>query len=112
MAYIANDADYNLSLIAGSHPGNNLYRYDSVDQVDVVEDAGYFNNVDDDFNLAIGDQINAFTWSAEPFAAGSLLTEAKPFAVTNVIGRDAAANAGNVNIAEIFTSAGTLSSDA
>ncbi len=112
MAYAANDADYNLVLIAGAHPGNNLYRYDSIDQVDEVEDAGYFNNVDDDFNLAVGDLILALNWSAEPFAAGNSVDEAKQFVVTNVIARDAAASAGNVNIAEVFIATGLLSSDA
>ena len=49
-------------------------------EVDVVEDAGYFNNSDDNLNLAIGDRIDAFTWSATPFAAGSTISEAKQFA--------------------------------
>jgi hypothetical protein len=87
-----------------------VYRYDSTDQVDVVEDAGYFNNLDDDLNLQIGDLIYAFTWSATPYEAGSTLSEAKQFVVTNVVPNDAAAAAGAVNVAEVFIATGLLSS--
>ncbi len=93
-------------------PGRMDYRYDSTDPVDDVEDAGYFNNLDDNLNLAIGDLIDALTWSATPFAAGSTITQAKSFVVTNVISNTAAANAGNVNIAEAFIATGLLSSGA
>jgi hypothetical protein len=106
MAYTAG----NLQGLVNAPPGRMLYRYDSTDQVDVVEDAGYFNNSDDNLNLAIGDRIDAFTWSATPFAAGSTISEAKQFVVTNVIANDAAASAGNVNVAEVFLSSGLLSS--
>lgn len=101
----------NLQGLVNAPPGRMTYRYDSVDQVDVVEDAGYFNNVDDNLNLAIGDRIDAFTWSDTPFAAGNTITEAKQFVVTNVISVEAETQAGSVNIAEVFLATGLLSSD-
>lgn len=107
MAYTAG----NLQGLVNAPPGRMLYRYDSTDQVDVVEDAGYFNNKDDNLNLQIGCRIDAFTWSATPFAAGSTITEAKQFVVTNVIANDDGPSAGAVNIAEVFIATGLLSSD-
>jgi len=94
-------------------PGRNIYRYDTdgtVDDVDDVETAGFFNNKDDDVNLQIGDRIDVFEWSAVPFAAGSTLTNALQFVVTNVIANDAAASAGNVNIAQVFLTTSLFSS--
>ena len=89
--------------------GFGLYRYDSLDDVDLVEDAGYFNNLDDNLNLAIGDIILAFDWTTA--VRTGTLQAVKAFAVTNVIANDAAASAGNVDIAEILvSSAGLLSS--
>ncbi len=107
MAYVAG----NLFAQGNGPPGQMIYRYDSTDQVDVVEDAGYFNNKDDNLNLQKGDRIDAFTWDATPFAAASLVTEGKQFIVTNVISNDAAAAAGAVNVAEVFLATGLLSSD-
>ena len=94
-------------------PGRNTYRYDidgSVDDVDDVEAAGYFNNKDDDLNLAIGDRIDVFEWSAVPFAAASTLTNALQFVVTNVISNTAAASAGAVNVAQVFLTTSLFSS--
>ena len=96
-----------LALISSVN-GFGLYRYDTTDLLDVVEDAGYFDNVDDDQNLAKGDIIMAFTW-ATAVRTGTL-SEAKPFVVTNVIPNDADANAGDVNVAEIWITTG-ISSD-
>lgn len=106
MAYTAG----NLVGLVNAAPGRMLYRYDSTDAVDAVEDAGYFNNSDDDLNLQIGDLIFAFTWSDTPFAAGNTISEAKQFVVTNVIDNAAASSAGNVDIAEVFIATGLLSS--
>lgn len=106
MAYTAG----NLFGLVNASPGRMLYRYDSTDQVDVVEDAGYFNNKDDDLNLQIGDLVFAFRWSDTPFAAGNTISEAKQLIVTNVISNTAAANAGAVNLAEVFIATGLLSS--
>jgi hypothetical protein len=94
-------------------PGRNLYRYDidgSVDDVDDVEAAGYFNNKDDDLNLAIGDRVDVYEWSATPFAAASTLTNALQLVVTNTIAKDAAASAGNVNAAQVFLTTSLFSS--
>lgn len=108
MAYTAG----NLVNLTGMPPGRGLYRYDGEDVVDVVEDAGYFNNLDDTLLLAIGDIIMATTWDGTPFASGQLVTEGKIFVVTNVIANDASAAAGQVNIAEIFQGSGQISSGA
>ena len=106
MAYTAG----NLQGLVNAPPGRMIYRYDSTDSVDVVEDAGYLNNKDDNLNLQIGDLVLAFTWSATPFASGSTISEAKQFVVTNVISNTAASSAGAVNLAEVFIATGLLSS--
>ena len=104
MAYTAgNLASY------GAVNGFGLYRYDTTDQADVVEDAGYFNNKDDDLNLAVGDTILSVTW-ATAVRTGTI-SEVKSFIVTNVISNDAAASAGAVNIAE-YLGGGAVSSGA
>ena len=99
--------------LTGQAPGRNMYRMDidgTVDDVDDVESAGWFNNKDDNLNLQIGDRIDVFEWSAVPFASGSTLTNALMLIVTNTIAVDAAANAGNVNLAEVFLATSLLSS--
>lgn len=106
MAYVPG----NLVGLVNAAPGRMLYRYDAEDDMLAVELAGYFNNADDDLNLQIGDVIFVFEWSATPFAAASTLVASMSFAVTNVIANDAAAAAGNVNIAEVFTTSGAVSS--
>ena len=102
MAYTAG----NLAQLSDAN-GYGLYRYDTTDATDVVEDAGYFNNLDDNLDLRIGDVILAFTWTT---VRTGTLSEAKSFVVTNVIANDAAASAGAVNVAEIWTAAPTISS--
>ena len=97
----------NLALY-GHVNGFGHYRYDTTDDVDAVEDAGYFNNKDDDLKLVIGDIIECFTW-ATAVRTGTL-SKFKRFAVTNVISNDAAASAGAVNIAEIGTAEPGISS--
>jgi len=104
MAYTAG----NLALL-NSVNGFGHYRYDSTDHPDVVEGAGYFNNKDDNLNLAVGDIIHAVQW-ATAVRTGTIALY-KDFIVTNVISNTAAASAGNVNIAEIgVSSAGAISS--
>lgn len=102
MAYTAG----NLAQLSDAN-GYGLYRYDTTDLTDVVEDAGYFNNLDDNLKLVIGDIIMAFTWTT---VRTGTLDDAKAFVVTNVIANDAASSAGAVNIAEIWTVAPTISS--
>lgn len=106
MAYTAG----NLHCLVNAPPGRAIYRYDTTDDVDDVEAAGYFNNKDDNLNLQIGDRIDVFEWSATPFAAGSTLTNALQIVVTNVISNDAAASAGNVNTAQVFLTTSLFSS--
>ena len=89
--------------------GFSHYRYDSIDVLDLVEDAGYFNNVDDNLNLAKGDKIEAYTW-ATAVRTGTV-SEAKPFVVTNVQPRDAVGSPGAVNIAEMWITTGISSGD-
>ena len=95
--------------MTGMAPGRSLYCYHTTDLSDVVEDAGYMNNADDNLNLGVGDFIFSVTWSATPFASGSTVSEMKTFIVTNVIANDAAASAGNVNIAEVSGTGGVSS---
>jgi hypothetical protein len=109
MAYVAS----RLRNLTCQPPGRNIYRYDidgSVDDVDDVEAAGYFNNKDDDLILAIGDRIDVYEWSGVPFASGSTLTNALQLVVTNTIANDAAASAGNVNSAQVFLTTSLFSS--
>lgn len=89
--------------------GYGLYRYDTTDDLDVVEDAGYFNNKDDELNLGVGDIIHAFSWNTA--VRTGTLAAYKTFAVSNVVSIDAASSAGAVNVAEIGVStAGAISS--
>ena len=109
MAYVAG----RLFGLVNAPPGRMMYRYDidgSVDDVDDVETAGYFNNLDDNLNLQIGDRIDVFEWSGVPFAAAATLTNALQLVVTNVISNDAAASAGAVNTAQIFLTTSLFSS--
>lgn len=106
MAYTAG----NLLNLTGQPPGRNMYRYDTSDDVDDVEAAGYFNNKDDDLNLARGDIITVVEWSSTPFDSASSMTNALQLIVTNVIANDAAASAGNVNAAQVFLTTSLFSS--
>jgi len=58
MAYTAG----NLTL-KGSHNGYGEYRYDTTDAATAVDASGYFNNADDDLNLAVGDIIDVVVWT-------------------------------------------------
>jgi len=40
-----------------------LYRYDTLDTLATVDGSGYFNNSDDDINLAVGDMIEVVVWT-------------------------------------------------
>lgn len=106
MAYTAG----NLIALVNAPPGRMLYRYDTDDDVDDVEAAGYFNNVDDNLNLQIGDRIDVFEWDGTPFDDGQVLVNALQLVVTNVIANDAAASAGNVNCAQVFLTTSLFSS--
>lgn len=99
-----------LQALVNAPPGRMLYRYDTNDDVDDVEAAGYFNNVDDSLNLQIGDRIDVFEWDGTPFASGQILTNALQMVVTNVIDREAASSAGAVNCAEVFLATSLFSS--
>lgn len=58
MAYTAG----NLVLMSTGN-GFNHYRYDTTDTAVTVDAAGYFNNSDDDLNLAVGDKIDIVVWA-------------------------------------------------
>ena len=57
MAYTAGG----LTLLSQGN-GFNTYRYDSLDAITLVDIDGYFNNSDDDLNLAPGDIIYVVDW--------------------------------------------------
>jgi len=104
MAYTAG----NLTQISNAN-GYGLYRYDTTDDLDVVEDAGFFNNLDDSLELRKGDLIHATSWTTA--TRTGTIASYKLFIVTNVIANDAASSAGAVNIAEVGVSTdGALSS--
>jgi hypothetical protein len=88
----------------GHANGFGLFRYDSIDALDTIDDGGYFNNTDDNQNLAIGDLIHAFTW-ATAVRTGTI-SAYKAFVVTFVN-----TTSGAVNTSEIGVStAGAISS--
>ena len=51
-----------LSLVSSVN-GYGVYRYDTLDTHATVDSAGYFNNSDDNVNLAVGDLIDVIVWS-------------------------------------------------
>lgn len=106
MAYTAG----RLAQLCGAGPGRNCYRYDGDEHPDAIEAAGYFNNKDDDLNLAKGDLIVYVQWSSTPFAAASTITRSLDFIVTNTVSVTAAAAAGNVNVAQRTTASSLISS--
>ena len=98
----------NLVLLTSAN-GYGQYRYDTTDELNTVEATGYFNNKDDNLNLAKGDIIVGVVWSTA--VRTGTISKVSDYIVTNVIANDAAASAGNVNIAEYgISSAGAISS--
>lgn len=57
MAYTA----ANMTLLSNGN-GFNHYRYDTTDTAVTVQVIGYFDNEDDDLNLAVGDLISIVVW--------------------------------------------------
>ena len=51
-----------LTLISSVN-GYGLYRYDTLDTHATVDTAEYFNNSDENINLAVGDLIDVIVWS-------------------------------------------------
>jgi len=89
--------------------GFGTYRLDTLDTPVTVETAGYFNNVDDNLRLARGDLITLVTWATA--VRSGTISRVSQFIVTNVIANDAAASAGNVNVAEYgIATTGAISS--
>jgi hypothetical protein len=58
MAYTAGNL-----VLTGSHNGYGRYRYDTTDASTAVDASGYFDNSDDDLNLAVGDIIDVVVWA-------------------------------------------------
>lgn len=52
----------NLALMSHGN-GFARYRYDTLDTHATVDTAGYFNNSDDELNLAVGDIIDVVVWA-------------------------------------------------
>lgn len=66
MAYTPGIVDGELEgglVLVSSANGFGLYRYDSLDTIQSVDAGGYFNNVDDNLNLVVGDIIEVVSWS-------------------------------------------------
>src|SRR3990167_8937841 len=63
MAYTAGE----LICVFSAGPGRSIYKHDSDDNVNTIEAAGYFNNVDDNLNLAGGELIHCVVWDGAPF---------------------------------------------
>lgn len=99
MAYNAD----NFVLISSVN-GYGLYRYDTTDALDTVDDGGYFNNSDDDLNLAVGDMIHAFSWSTA--VRTGTINLYKLFVVTFVNPTSGAVNTSEIGV----SSAGAISS--
>lgn len=53
----------NLALLQSAN-GFNLFRYDTDDAATSVDTSGYFNNSDDDINMAVGDVILLVVWAS------------------------------------------------
>lgn len=106
MAYTA----ANFRHVAGEPPGRGMYRYDTTDDWVTVEAAGYFNNADDDLNLALGDSILICHWNTAVFTG--TIADMGWHVVTNVIANDAAASAGAVNVSGDMWKTGQVSSKA
>lgn len=49
--------------LMGTGNGYANYRYDTLDTHATVDSAGYFNNDDDDLNVAVGDVITVVVWA-------------------------------------------------
>lgn len=58
MAYTAGNL-----VLMGVGNGYGHYRYDTTDAATAVDASGYFNNSDDDLNLAVGDLITVVVWT-------------------------------------------------
>lgn len=105
MAYTAGG----LALISSVN-GYSFYRYDSLDPLSDIDTAGYFNNVDDTLNLAVGDLINVIDWTTA--VRTGTIADVGLVVVTNVIANDAASSAGAVNCSsDIYQNAGVSSTD-
>ncbi len=66
-------ADAKQLALISSLNGFRLYRYDTLDTHATVRADGYFNNDDDDLNLAVGDLIDVVVW-ATAIRSGTIST--------------------------------------
>ena len=95
----------NLSLMASAN-GFHQFRYDSTDFSDDIDDGGYFNNVDDNLNVGVGDTILAVSWTTA--VRTGTINLIKSFVVTFV---GSGNEAGRINVSEFgVDTAGALSS--
>jgi len=53
----------NLTLLSHGN-GFGHYRYDSLDTHADIDTAGYFNNIEDEVNLAVGDVVDVVVWTS------------------------------------------------
>ncbi len=71
-----------LKMVASNGPGFSHYRYDSLDAGTLVDASGYFNNADDDLNLAVGDLIDCVDWTTAIGAGGTIALVTKHIVVS------------------------------
>ena len=71
-----------LQKTSGGIPGFCTYRYDSMDAGTLVDASGYFNNADDDLNLAVGDMIDCIDWTTAIGAGGTIALVTKHIVVS------------------------------
>ena len=79
--------------LMGTGNGYASYRYDTLDTHATVDSAGYFNNSDDNLNLAVGDVITVVVW-ATAIRTGTISTYG-----TQIV--NAAASTGIVDVSDV-----------
>lgn len=84
----------NLVRLSGGN-GFAHYRYDTLDAHADVDTNGYFNNEDDDLNLAVGDIIDVIVW-ATAVRTGTIGTYGRH--IVNAVAASGAVDLSNVTV--------------
>ncbi len=98
----------NLALISSVN-GFGLYRYDTDDASIVVDGNGYFNNLDDDLNLAVGDIIEVVSWTTAD-RTGTVNDVSRLIVLTRVANDSPLADRGQLNTSDDIYVTGIVSS--
>ena len=104
MAYIGTD----MALISSVN-GFGLYRYDTLDASVTVDGNGYFNNVDDNLNLVVGDIIEVVSWTTA-IRTGTVNDVSRLIVLTLVANDSPLAEKGQVNTSNDIYVTGIVSS--